>query len=176
MIDKLLFLDVDGCLNLHLWMPAAKSCNIHRPAVLQFNRILTTTGCKVVLSSAWRYMIFGGAMTLGGFSYMLRTHGALDGDWLIGTTDPDETCAHCGHRDVKCGEPCRDCENVTARGHQITAWLKTHGPVGRYVVLDDDDFWISASQHPFVQTNGKRGLTKAKADRVIEMMNGVDPT
>ena len=70
-----LFLDIDGVLNGHEWDDEAKSCNIRRECVARLNRVVASTGCKIVISSAWRYMIHCQQMSLTGFWYMLRTHG-----------------------------------------------------------------------------------------------------
>lgn len=159
-MNVVLFLDIDGVLNDHNWVGDAESCDIKRKCILQFNRIIRETGAVVVLSSAWRYMIHGEAMTLSGFAYMMRTHGMTGAAELIGLT-------------------CRD-EEIEHRGDQIAAWLKEHPEVTRYVVLDDDDGdSVSRCQdrhkHPFVRTDGRIGMTAEDADRVIALLrNGME--
>jgi hypothetical protein len=153
---KIVFLDIDGVLNDHAWMDHAGSCDIKRECVLRLNRILRETGAVIVVSSAWRYMVHGEAMTLQGFAYMMRTHGLLSGR-IHGLTCTDELIAH--------------------RGDQIAAWLAEHDGVESYVVLDDDDgFSVSRCQgrhaHPFVRTDGAIGLTDADADRAIAILTG----
>jgi hypothetical protein len=155
---KLLFLDIDGVLNGHEWVSEAQSCDIRRDCVLRLNRILWETGAEIVLSSAWRYMIHGGAMTLSGFSYMMRTHGLIAQAKIVGLTCTDE--------------------EIPDRGGQIARWLEQHGRPVRYVVLDDDDFDVISSKqdrynHPFVKTNGNVGLADNDADRVIELLREV---
>lgn len=186
-MTPILFLDIDGVLNAHRFMLEAQSCNICRPCIIQFNRIIKATECHVVLSSAWRYMVTGRKppMTLTGFGYMLRTHGALGSrQWLIGNTRRDEDCPHCGyaHRfvrgKVECAfnaannRVCVKCGGQSTRGLQISAWLKANPGERRYVVLDDDDLDITAQGHPFVQTTADVGLNKRKANEVIRMLRG----
>lgn len=183
---NVLFLDIDGVLNGHQWMREAQSNNICRPCVLQLNRIIKATGCKIVLSSAWRYMIHGGAMKLNGFAYMLRTHGMvglLHNDVMIGLTEPDEVCPSCDYRHKRRGSKveckfgpdgnrmCIKCGASSTRGRQISSWLRRKGDgVEKYVVLDDDAFDFAERGHPFIQTNAKRGLTAYGADKVIAML------
>jgi hypothetical protein len=158
-MDKLIFLDVDGVLNAHEWVGEAESCDVRRDCVSRLNRIIRETGAKVVISSAWRYMVLGGAMTLDGFAYMLRTHGLTAGAEIIGLTCPDE--------------------QIPLRGDQIADWLfrrQVTNPPPRYVVLDDDDGGgviqcQGRHDHPFVHVDGSAGLTDADADRAIAILN-----
>jgi hypothetical protein len=180
---KLIFLDIDGVLNAHHYMREAQSCNICRPCVVQFNRVIKATGAKVVLSSAWRYMVHGKTMSLKGFGYMLRTHGAIGlTTLLVGLTEPDEACPACGDTNIgrrgrmlckfgPCGNRiCRSCGTESTRGRQITAWLAKHGRPDRYVVIDDDDLGITDERNPFVQTLGWSGLSRRKADAAIRIL------
>lgn len=186
MSDCILFLDIDGVLNGHRFVGEALSCNIVKPCVQELNRIIRVTECKVVLSSAWRYMVTGGAMTVGGFAYMLRTHGAIGAwNWLIDTTAPDEHCPECGyrHRKRKRGGgfeckytpdgyyECIKCHSPSHRAAQVKSWLRRNPAwSGPHVVVDDDDYEFTASKIPFVQTDGAVGLTRTDADRVIELL------
>ncbi len=107
-MQKILFLDIDGVLKGHQFMGGAQSCKINPENVKHLNKILDTVdNLKIVLSSSWRYMIFGGAMTLKGFEYMLRTYGVNCIDKLDSHTCSDET--------------------VRGRHFQISHWLQTHG-------------------------------------------------
>lgn len=147
------FLDVDGVLNNHEFDPDSQSCTIDWGCLQHLNRILRETDARIVLSSAWRYMIHGHAMTLQGFGYMLRTHGMI--------------AAVRGCEDIIIDVTCRD-EDVPARADQIIAWLKAHRPPG-HVVLDDLDldWW---SELNVVKTDGSVGLTAADAERAIAFL------
>jgi hypothetical protein len=182
MIARVLFLDIDGVLNNHAVLKAAGCCGIDRGCVAQLNRIIRAAEPSIVLSSAWRYILHGKDMTLRGFEYLLRTHGAagIHGR-IVGCTCRDEDCAQCGHRHTRRQRPnvddegryvCRRCERPSSRGDQINYWLREHGPVSRYVVLDDGDFGIREAGHPFVQTDGTKGLTVHKASVAIRMLLG----
>lgn len=140
-MDKpLIFLDIDGVLNGHAFDAAAMSCSFEPQCVMLFNRLLADADAEVVISSSWRYMITGGAMTLRGFEYLLRTHHLAVSGRLVGHTVRDEA--------------------VPTRGGQISEWL-SRDPRDRYVVLDDLDLGITAAGHPLVLTDGSVGLTEA---------------
>ena len=153
---KLLFLDIDGVLNGHDWDEAAQSNRIQYRCVKQLNRIIAATGCKIVLSSAWRYMILKGAMTKTGFEYLLRTHGA------VGVRIVDTTCLD---------------EQIESRVDQIrdflVEWPRFRGePIEGYCILDDEDhgFCGRLVEH-FVKTDGMVGLTEEDANDVIAILN-----
>lgn len=148
MKDKLVFLDIDGVLNNHAFGEESQSSSLLPSCVHRLNRILMETGAKIVLSSAWRYMILGGAMTITGFDYLLRTHGVLHGR-LIGHTPKDEA--------------------ISDRGWQIQIWRWANGHEGAYVVLDDVDV---GDFHPFVKCDGEIGLTDDDAEKAIVILNG----
>ncbi len=152
---KILFLDIDGVCNNHSQM-LNLYCGIHKDKIELLNQIISRTGCKIVISSAWRYMVHGGEMTLRGFEYMLITHGLkCQLGTIIGVTPTDET--------------------VTTRGHQIIDWLKQNNCVdNQYVVVDDLELDIKAWGHPLVQTDGKVGLTQVETDLIIEKLLGYD--
>jgi hypothetical protein len=169
---KALFLDIDGVLNGHEWDDEAKSCNIRRECVAHLNRVVRETGCKIVLSSAWRYMVHGGAMTLSGFWYMLRTHGLVGHGLsvIVGLTRKDDESVD--PLDLKPDE----------RARQIKDWLEwwaddaqMRAAVGldaitRFAAVDDEDQGFALHGIPAVITDGKRGMTAEDADRLIEIL------
>ena len=160
---KVIFLDIDGVLNGHDWDEAAQSNRIRHKCVERLSRIMAATDAKIVLSSAWRYMIHCGAMTTRGFEYMLRTHGA-NGivNRIVGVTIRDEeTPGYLGPDHAHgCWEP---------RAAQIRAWLGEHPDVESFVVIDDE--CVPGFGTRFIQTNGKTGLTDADVELVIAAMN-----
>ena len=157
----LIFLDIDGVLNGHNFddHPSVLSNTIDRECVEALNRLIVAVDPDIVLSSAWRYMIHGGAMTLKGFEYLLRTHGVMANDRLIGLTLTDAT--------------------YPTRGEQIQAWLDEFGS-RPYVVLDDggckpgtDEWWdMGLPIHPVVWTRGNVGLTDFEVAKAIETLRG----
>lgn len=155
MENPIIFLDIDGVLNDHAAHKASGYCGLKSRCVYHFNRILKATDARIVLSSAWRYMVHGGAVTLKGFEYLLCTHGVDAHERVIGATCTDE-----------------EREGWT-RGEQIRHWLNENGSGCRYVVLDDlVNVGIKEAGHPFVQTYGRTGLNRCDADLVIKILTG----
>lgn len=162
---KPLFLDIDGVLNGHEFDPAVMCGQIHPDKVARLNRVLVATDCRIVLSSAWRYLVHRGEMNLRGMEWLLRSHGVL-ADRLVGITRADLMI-----RVVYDGQPAT-WPHTNERGHQISDWLMgdNRWTCQPYAVVDDMDLGISEAGHPFVMTDGKVGLTVADADRLIELL------
>jgi HAD domain in Swiss Army Knife RNA repair proteins len=153
----ILFLDIDGCLNDHTMDPIAESTTILPRCVACLNRIIDATDCRIVIVSAWRYMILKGAMTLQGFEYLLQTHGVHAKGRLIGTTRLD-------------WEP--DAYRSKERGRQVREWLWQHAPADTYphVALDDLDLGYTDLGIPFVLVDGMFGLCDADAREAIAIL------
>lgn len=147
-MTKILLFDIDGVLNDHTWNETAQSTSIKKSCVKQFNKIIHETGCKLVVSSAWRYMILGGAISPKGFEYMLRTHGCTDKMTIVDVTPSDEVIAD--------------------RSNQIKSWVEANAP-DRWVAVDDMELDLGDN---FVKTNGVVGLTQKIADDIIRKLNG----
>lgn len=156
--ERLLFLDIDGVLNAHEWDEEVKSNIIRNDKVLLLNHILRTTQAKIVLSSAWRYLVHRGEMTMQGLEWLFRSHGIL-ANRLHGITRQDTHYTN-------------PWQQQSERGKQITEYVKyCNGYVRAYAVVDDLDLGISEAGHPFVRTDGKVGLTLQLADKLIELFN-----
>ena len=176
--EPVLFLDIDGVLNGHTFHKVAQSCTIHPACVQALNYVIERADPKIVLSSAWRYIIHGRAMSLMGFEYLLRTHGC--GPMIrriIACTIPDEVCAHCNFKHARGSQKlsplgeyiCNACGKTSSRGQQITHWLDRNN-VQRYAVVDDGDLGITAAGHPFLLTRGDVGLTLPNAKRLVGLL------
>jgi hypothetical protein len=162
---NVIFLDIDGVLNGHDYDQAAQSTRIQYRCVRQLNHVIRRTGAKVVLSSAWRYMLLKTkrgrppAMQLIGFEYLMRTHGTV-GFRLLGTTASDEDYGFPAPDDAR-------------RAKQVRAWLDSPAgaEVERYVVIDDDDWGFTAAGMPFVQTRARWGLNRRDAAAAVRLLN-----
>ena len=153
MIAPILFLDIDGVLNnfTHTaWMLHGPKASNRRlgwldpAAVDRLNRVVSTTGCRLVLSSTWR--IFGRpivqrALTDAGLRHNLWS----ETPWF----------SFPGRR----------------RGHEIQAWLNAHRPVERFVILDDDADMLHLHRH-LVQTRPDDGLTNIETMAAIRLLSG----
>ena len=170
---RLLFLDIDGVLNDHALDRRAMSCRLDRDKVDTLNVVLAETDARIVLSSAWRYMILRGEMTLAGFNWLLRSHGVMCGR-LVGHTRPDKMVPNPFYDGMRGTWP----ENPVPdeRGEQIAEYLSTcvgtlGQPCSAYAVVDDLDLGITIAGHPFVRTDGSVGLTQGDAMKLIELLN-----
>lgn len=146
MNSPILFLDIDGVLN------GKNYTNLFgEKCVKQLNRILKKTKCKIVISSAWRYMVLEGVITAAGFEHMMITHGIECKDAIAGFTRKDSS------------EHCYD-----NRLLQIKDWVKNN-KVKNYVIVDDIDNHFQSCVN-FVKTNGDVGLTRVEADKIIALL------
>jgi hypothetical protein len=150
----ILFLDIDGVLNYHTFDPSSQSNAIDRESIERLNRILETTKARIVLSSAWRYMIHKHALTLKGFHFLLRTHG------MVATVD--------GSDEVIIDITCRD-EDIPTRAGQIQAWLDTHQPE-RYAILDDMDLGFTEANMNWIEVLGE-GLTDRDVREAVALLS-----
>jgi hypothetical protein len=145
----LIFLDIDGVLNDHEWDEDADLCLIHQRCVREFNWLVRELGgADIVVSSAWRYMVLRGSMTVEGFGNMLRTHGVTSQAEFIDTTKSDET--------------------ITTRSEQVREWVDRNNR-SRWIVLDDMPFSCPIADR-FIAVDGATGLTRADCERAITVM------
>lgn len=166
-MKKFIFLDLDGVLNTHDFCPVAESGTLHRDKVQLLNNVLTVTDARIVLSSAWRYLVHRGDLKLAGLNWLLRSHGIMAGR-LVGITRPD-TMERWQPGD---NTPARVHPVHDERGAQITDWLRVNhpNPATSYAVVDDMDLGIRAAGHPFVQTDTHVGLTPDDAEMLISLL------
>lgn len=153
-MTKLLFFDIDGVCNAHNYDHVAESTTFERAQVRRFNRVINETDCRLVVVSAWRYLILRGAMTLAGFECLLRSHGVYAKGRLVGKT---------GFAKDEMDED---------RGELVKEFLRDYpAKVGSWAVVDDLDLGYSHRNMPFVKPDEKVGLTDEDADRLIELLN-----
>lgn len=159
----LIFLDIDGVLNDHSCHSRTRYCSTDKACIARLDRILVETDARIVLTSAWRYLVHGGSMTMEGLRNLLHSHW-VDGSRLIGITRRDVTDGIAGVKPR------------TDRGPQVTEWLRER-VMGDpflmqtpYVVIDDMDLEITTSLHPFVRTDGSVGLTKYRIPHNMRVM------
>lgn len=145
---KAIFLDIDGVLNDHEQQDNGY-CTIKPECAVRFNRILRAVpDSRIVISSAWRYLILNGGMALYGFESLLLTHGVDCFNKVAGHT----------RADANGGEPFE-------RVAEILEYVDEND-VELFVVLDDMDLKIEN----LIRTNGNVGLTDADADRAIAIL------
>lgn len=138
---KVLFLDVDGVLNMHN-SGGPKTLNKNRLRLLE--RIVTTTGCNIVVSSSWRREPY----------YLLRLERYL------------------GYRKISIYSTTRDLSHHgLLRGDEIKDWLDTHPDVRQYAIVDDNDNMLDSQKPYFVQTHSDIGLTNDITNRIIQILS-----
>ena len=147
------FLDIDGVLN------SAESCKVYGTferlsprCVSALQRIIDTTGAKIVVSSTWR--LYHG---LDGMRAILAEAG-LRVD-VVGVT-PDLVQPQAGWPGWGTGRPRRE---------EIAAWLAEHPEVTAWCALDDDP---DAGPLNLIETDDRVGLTEANADAAIALLGG----
>lgn len=147
-----LFLDIDGVLNGHSWNEEAQSNTLDKRCVWCFNQILRAKEPKVVIISAWRYMINNYAITTRGFEYLLRTHGVSAKLNIVGTTASDEQY------------PTRDA--------QIQQYLDENEIYNKFIILDDMDMgWCVAMGGHWYQPSSYHGLRRKDIQPILNLMD-----
>lgn len=142
---KILFLDVDGVLN-RCGMSGTGTLESDKVQLLM--RIVSRTGCRIVISSTWRKH----ADLRVRLIRMAEDIGAEIAGW---TPVLEERAGVLW--------------KAAPRWHEIKAWLLEHPEVERYAILDDDAD-MSGLPHAIVRTNSLEGLTEALAEEVIRRL------
>jgi len=145
-VGTVIFLDIDGVLN-NPGNFVEKKAIIDPLCVNRLNIIMSITNAKIVVSSSWRYMVYGGAMTTLGFGYLLSSHGIPK---ILDITPKDE--------------------EVAGRGNQCLAWLSKHPEVTNHVAIDDDDIGMIMPNLNFYKTDGSKGLTDADIKEICNLL------
>lgn len=172
---KIIFLDIDGVLNVEVYLTAfwdiCKRINLARPQAASLRMdamqddygnlfcplacrrlawIIEITGAKIVISSAWR---------MNGLSEMqaMWKHRELAGEVI------DVTPIHMNNRVKEL--------SFTERGNEIKEWLSLHPEVESYVIFDDDNDMLAEQKNNFIQTDEAYGITLKDAERAIEILN-----
>lgn len=141
---KILFLDIDGVLNNTPFLRANSGlCEFDPDNVLNLIYTINETNCQIVVSSSWRYM------GLSGVSKVLEDVGVPKG--VVIDVTPILGCS------------------LEGRGYEIDAWLKVN-EAESYAIVDDYNDMLPEQQGHFVLTRIKEGLTKTKADELINVL------
>jgi hypothetical protein len=131
---------------------------------------------KIVLSSAWRYLVHSGAFNERGLEYLLNIHGApyeLYHQRIIGVTETDEdTCLALGIMDEGA---VLDYEWLKEYGYdlraiQIERFAQAHN-IGVYAVIDD----LPLPTPALVQTDPDTGLLPGDVERVLHLLDSKAP-
>lgn len=141
---KVLFLDIDGCLNLY--PNPSRSGKFDKEACINLEMLLNKVpSLRIVVSSSWR--TYG----LDAMRDVLKSNGI----------DPRRVIDITGHEK---SEDERD-----HRGLQIENWLKRHPDVKQFAIVDDNDDFVPLG-HKLVQTQKTVGLTQGNVEKLLEIL------
>lgn len=167
-VQKVIFLDFDGVMNTERYIAERRRNGFpvsdrygylfDPEAVENLRRIIDATGAAVVISSSWR---------LEGEERMeaMWHERALPGQ-LIGVTGQSPHANFPMSAGGTAG---------AAKGEEIRSWMKEHASKPNRYVIFDDEADIRPEQRPhFIQTDPHIGITRADAERAIQILNGED--
>lgn len=156
---KIIFLDIDGVLNVYCQSRDKYGCTFHDNLVDNLRWIIESTNAKIVVSSTWR--LSGKQSILDMWEYRNLPGEVID-------ITPNLTYGS-------------GLNSNTKRGNEIQQWLDEHIDVTKYVILDDDSDMLKHQMENFVCTSNNSdhpdsvdigyGLTKICADKAIEILN-----
>jgi hypothetical protein len=161
---KVIFLDIDGVLNVYCQSRDEFGCTFHEHFVENLRWIIEKTGAKIVISSTWR---------MSGLSEMKRMweYRELPGE-IIGITPTAYDVVNKGI-----------CEfyDLVDRGHEIDLWLNTtENKIENYCIIDDDNDFLPTQKNNFVRTSNNQshpdcvdigyGLTKICSEQVVKIL------
>lgn len=154
---KVVFLDLDGVLNVIPQGHDKHGGIFHPEFVTNLQRLVTETSAKIVISSSWRS---------AGLEAMKEM-------W-VDRALPCEVIAITGRRDDL------DCFSY-GRGTEIKEYLEKHPEITNFVILDDDGDMLPEQWTNFVMTSGNDhhpdcidigyGLTKICTQKAINILN-----
>lgn len=160
---KVIFLDIDGVLNVYCESRDEYGCTFHKHFEENLRWIIEETNAKIVISSTWR---------MSGLNIMkeMWLKRGLPGE-VIDIT-PTEV-------DVVGRGTCKFYDLVD-RGFEIQQWIDDNC-VENYCIIDDDNDMLPSQMNNFVRTANNQdhpdcvdfgyGLTKKCAEKVIEILN-----
>lgn len=157
---KVIFLDIDGVLNIYCPGRDEYGCLFHEHFVDNLRWIIEQTKAKIVVSSSWR--LSGKTSILEMWKYRNLPGEVID-------ITPNLTYGS--------GK-----NSSTPRGKEIQHWLNEHPEVTNYVILDDDSDMLSTQMENFVKTSGNLhhidfvdgggyGLTKECSQEAVKILN-----
>ncbi len=173
---KVIFLDIDGVLNLRRRTRDKYGSLFHKSWVDNLSRVIKETDAKIIVSSTWRYS----GLTV--MQSMWRDRN-LPGE-VIGITP------HLDFSNKNSSSPPRGCEidhTLSEYGFQRINWCdKTQleyldrSKIKNYVILDDDSDMLYNQKEHFVRCSRNHnhsdhiegyGFTKELADEAIRILN-----
>ncbi len=179
MIDKIIFLDVDGVINsdqFTRWCRDNKeflkeggSNHISPWLVKKVLNICEATGASIVMSSSWRLWSLG--QTLKNLSSKRDLRPILEK--LVGITQRTDDRFR-GQEIKNFLECCKKGYFYTDIGEQLSDERYTFSKEPKYVIIDDDNDMLDEQLPFFVQTDFLVGITDEDVNKAIKILNGAD--
>lgn len=161
-MDKIIFLDIDGVLNVYCSSRDKYGCIFHQEFVDNLQHIVDETKAKIVISSSWR---------VDGIDVMRKMWEFRNLPSEIIDITPDLYFTYSGPKG----------NDDYCRGDEIQLWLDNNPEVINYVIIDDDTDMLPTQMENFVRTSKNRkhpdsldigyGLTKGCAELAIKILN-----
>lgn len=161
---KIIFLDIDGVLNVMSLGHDKYGSLFHPEFVDNLREIIEQTGAKIVISSTWR---FAGLEQMKAM-WLDRN---LPGEVIDITVDCYQIV----------DEGRAEFYDTVERGHEVQEWIDSHQGIESYVILDDDNDFLASQRGNFVRTANNinhpdsidigYGLTKECTKRAIRILN-----
>ena len=158
---KFVFIDIDGVINSRDWNRYYMESNfkyfpdidpdIDFRAIKRINKLVESTGAKIILSSSWRF-------------YLSETINRLRNSGLkypITDIIKGEECIY--------HENWPDVEHPT-RGDLIENFIKEN-PCDNYIILDDVNDMTDKQQSHFIKTSIEYGFTDKDLKKAIKILN-----
>lgn len=169
-MKKLIFLDIDGVLNVISTERDEFGAIFQEPFISNLKYIIDKTDAKIVISSTWR---------ASGFDIMQEMWKKRNLPGEIYAITPSSTIL------IEDDDLPFEFYDEVFRGHEIDFFIKQECDTFpdedfRYVIIDDDNDMLEIQRSCFVRTSNNwndpeavegYGLTKSKAEEVIRILN-----
>lgn len=163
-MSRVVFLDIDGVLNAAFWNEShqkeiSDGQLIDRDKVKLLAQLIDRTDAQIILYSGWRFWFDEERKPLCKEAERLVEMLAGEGLAIAGFT-PDLTTE----------EIRRTKKFSLVKADEILLWLKTHGEVEGWVVLDDLELHNARVRGHQVKTDPSVGLTLEDVNEAVEMI------
>lgn len=153
--NKILFLDIDGVLisqeysklMYNKYGPSQSWKRFDPKAITILSDIVSSTNCKIVISSAWRI-----GRSVEELQNIFRKQNFKFYDNIISKTT--------------------SISMPVSRGKEITTWIENNiNDIYSYAILDDEDYDLKNHVSRLIQTNFTYGLLDCHKQKVINLLN-----
>ena len=162
MKNKIIFLDIDGVLNVHSSDRDQFGHIFHKPFVDNLDKIIKQTGAKIVISSTWK---------MSGIFIMKKM-------WIERNLPGEVIDITPNVVDVVDNDPTCEYFDLVSRGDEIQQYINDNN-IENYCIIDDVDDFLPIQKDRVVLTYNRDhsdsingyGLTKICTDKIIEILN-----